>query len=175
MKKQCKIRGGEAPPDAFGTYHNQNELITTRTNLSQLERPPRRHLSQLRSQFLLTAVIKPNEGSHRCQDGTHAIWAHVSKWCWLWYVRSCCNVRYCYVSVRSRGTFFLTPKQNPVKAPCSRKKYYVNFFLLHICMYKSSGTKSKALGECQNEINFEWTSSQNNADFGLGLWLPWFS
>ena len=29
-----------------------------------------------------------------------------------------------------------TPKQNPVKAPCSRKKYYVNFFLLHICMYK---------------------------------------
>ena len=135
MKKQCKIRGGEAHPDAFGTYHNQNELITTRTNLSQLERPPRRHLSQLRNQFLLTAVIKPNEGSHRCQDGTHAIWAHVSKWCWLWYVRSCCNVRYCYVSVRSRGRFVYTETES-CEGAMFPKRCYVNFLLLHICMYK---------------------------------------
>ena len=35
-----------------------------------------------------------------------------------------------------REGLFFTSKQNPVKAPCSRKTYHVNFFLLHICMYK---------------------------------------
>ena len=53
-----------------------------------------------------------------------------------------------------REGFFYTETES-CEGAMFPKKYYVNFFLLHICMYKSSGTKSKALGECQNEINFE--------------------
>ena len=45
-----------------------------------------------------------------------------------------CSILLCFRPIER--DIFLTPKQNPVKAPCSRKKYYVNFFLLHICMYK---------------------------------------